>query len=408
MPERTLISTCSSKLCRWKPCLFLIALSLCLLPFLFFQTLYASNKDRHPTISAAEFSKIVREFSEKGGEFPSDNFTSNENGYLQIVGKLKELKITGGAYLGVGPEQNFTYIAKIRPSIAFIVDIRRQAIVQHLFYKAIFHRSKNREQFLSLLLSRKLPKDRTKSGDEFSDLLDDISSAPSSIDELKQNIDAISKTIENDFQIPLSAQDRKDLNDIGRAFWKDSLDIGFRFGHGIIIPGQWGFPTLHDLLLSQDLSGQRGNFLAHEDDYEFVRKMQEENRVIPVVGDFGGNKAIATIAAYLKKNLYTVSAFYTSNVEEYLFASDVFGNYAENVSKLPIDETSVFIRAVRRGWTPQSFYVQGDRMTTFLQKISDFREYYKRGLLVNYRMLVTTQFVPAQESDVENLPADPQ
>ena len=88
--------------------------------------------------SAEEFSQMIRDFSEEGGYFMSDNFTSSEDSYLTIVGKLKELGIKGGAYIGVGPEQNFTYIAKIRPRIAFIVDIRRQAMIQHLMYKAIF------------------------------------------------------------------------------------------------------------------------------------------------------------------------------------------------------------------------------------------------------------------------------
>src|SRR5262249_30469057 len=109
-------------------------------------------------ISAAEFSRLIREFSEEGGFFRSDNFISNETSYLHIVDKLRQLGATGGAYIGVGPEQNFTYIAKIRPQIAFLVDIRRQAIIQHLMYKAIFHLSPTRAQFLSRLLSKPLPK----------------------------------------------------------------------------------------------------------------------------------------------------------------------------------------------------------------------------------------------------------
>src|SRR6185436_7936591 len=87
------------------------------------------------SLSAAEFSRLSREFSEEGGYFRSDNFTSNETSYLHVVDKLKQLGASGGAYLGVGPEQNFTYIAKIRPRIAFIVDIRRQAVIQHLMFK---------------------------------------------------------------------------------------------------------------------------------------------------------------------------------------------------------------------------------------------------------------------------------
>src|SRR3989304_5084437 len=110
-----------------------------------------------PPISASEFSRMIQEFSEKGGYFQSDNFTSNETAYLHILGRLKELGVSGGAYVGVGPEQNFTYIAKIRPQIAFIVYIRRQAIIQHLLYKSLFHLARNRVQFLSLLLRKPLP-----------------------------------------------------------------------------------------------------------------------------------------------------------------------------------------------------------------------------------------------------------
>jgi len=109
------------------------------------------------SISAADFSKMIREMSEEGGYFLSDNFTSNETSYLHIVDKLRQVGTTGGAYIGVGPEQNFTYIARLRPRIAFIVDIRRQAVIQHLMYKAIFHLSPTRTEFLSRLLSKPLP-----------------------------------------------------------------------------------------------------------------------------------------------------------------------------------------------------------------------------------------------------------
>src|ERR1044072_8511627 len=109
------------------------------------------------SLTAAEFSRLIRELSEEGGYFRSDNFTSNETSYLHVIDKMRQLGATGGAYLGVCPEQNFTYIAKIRSRIAFIIAIRRQAIIQHLMYKAIFHLSPTRPQFLSRLLSRPLP-----------------------------------------------------------------------------------------------------------------------------------------------------------------------------------------------------------------------------------------------------------
>ena len=116
-------------------------------------------------LSAGEFSQLVRELSEDGGYFRSDNFTSNETSYLHVIDKLRELGASGGAYVGVGPEQNFTYIAKVRPRIAFIVDIRRQAMIQHLMFKAIFHLASNRVQYLSLLLSKPLPKEKAPGPD---------------------------------------------------------------------------------------------------------------------------------------------------------------------------------------------------------------------------------------------------
>jgi hypothetical protein len=114
----------------------------------------ASRTENHPeSLSAAEFTRLLNELSEEGGSFPSDNFTSNESSYLKVAPKLRQLGATGGAYIGVGPEQNFSYIARIRPRIAFIVDIRKQAIIQHLMYKAIFQLAPTRLQFLSLPVS---------------------------------------------------------------------------------------------------------------------------------------------------------------------------------------------------------------------------------------------------------------
>src|SRR5262245_17417879 len=68
-----------------------------------------SKQNSLESVPTAEFARIVREFSEDGGYFMSDNFTSNETSYLHIIDKLRELGVTGGAYIGVGPEQNFTY-----------------------------------------------------------------------------------------------------------------------------------------------------------------------------------------------------------------------------------------------------------------------------------------------------------
>jgi hypothetical protein len=163
-------------------------------------------------LSSEEFSGLVRDLSEEGGYFMSDNFTSSEDSYLTITDKLQELAVPGGAYIGVGPEQNFTYIARTRPRIAFIVDIRRQAIIQHLMYKAIFKLAPTRALFLSRLLSRPIPEAKAPGADApLDEILAFFDSIPADNRTYAENLAEIRKTIQKDFQFPLSIEDQESL-----------------------------------------------------------------------------------------------------------------------------------------------------------------------------------------------------
>src|SRR5262249_55426997 len=104
-------------------------------------------------------------FSEPGGRFISDNFVSNELATQRVLADLAPGRKGYGAYLGVGPEQNFTYIVALQPQIAFIVDIRRQNMIQHLMYKALIELSSDRADFLSRLFSRPRPAGLSKDAD---------------------------------------------------------------------------------------------------------------------------------------------------------------------------------------------------------------------------------------------------
>ena len=350
-------------------------------------------------ISAAGFSRIVREFSEEDGFFRSDNFVSNETSYLHILDKLRVMGGSGGAYIGVGPEQNFTYIAKMRPRIAFIVDIRRQAMIQHLMLKAIFQLSENRAEFLSRLVSRPLTgEDVPGRGAPIDKILAYLSASPASEEYFTANLASIRKLIQNDLQFPLSSHDQQSLEYVFTAFRQEGLDIQYRSGTGNWGGPQWaGFPSLKELVLESDLHGRPGNFLVTDEDYAFVRDLQRRNRIIPVVGNFSGTKALAAVADYLKKNGYTVSAFYTSNVEQYLFANGTFAAFVDNVRKLPITEKSLFIRAFPNMREPHPARIPGHRLTTLLQKVSDFLQDYDKSLYPDYWSLVTTHYIAADE-----------
>ncbi len=341
--------------------------------------------------SAEEFSKLSRDFSEEGGSFRSDNFTSNETSYLHVVGKMREAGTTGGAYLGVGPEQNFTYIAKTRPQIVFLFDIRRQAILQHLMYKAIFQVSDTPAQFLSKLLSRPLPKEKAPAANApINELLAFFSTAPTDEKTYQANLSEIRKLIQEDFKFPLSESDKAALEYVYKSFSDEGLAISYRTDGG----GGWGgyFPTLKEILAGEDLSGKQGNFLAVREDFEFVRDLHRKNLIIPVVADFAGKKGIASVADYLKKNGYTVTAFYLSNVEQYLFQNGVFGDFAENVRKLPLTDKSLFIRAIA-GRGPHPARQPGHRLTTLLQKMTVFLKDYDEKLYTSYNELSLTNYI---------------
>ena len=96
-----------------------------------------------------EFWKLVVDFSEPNGFFSSDNLLSNEAGFQKVILELLEMSKPGRVYLGVGPEQNSTYIVATRPSMVFIVDVRRGNLDLQLLYKALFELSVDRIEFVS-------------------------------------------------------------------------------------------------------------------------------------------------------------------------------------------------------------------------------------------------------------------
>ena len=113
-----------------------------------------------------EFWKLASGFSEPDGTFHSENLVSNEAGFQSILPQLEATAVSGRAYVGVGSEQNFSYIATVRPSLAFIVDVRRGNFDLHLLYKALFELSADRADFVSRLFSRKQSRGRLGSPDD--------------------------------------------------------------------------------------------------------------------------------------------------------------------------------------------------------------------------------------------------
>jgi hypothetical protein len=302
-------------------------------------------------LSDAAFWQMVSEFSEPDGPFDSDNFTSNEDGYQWPIPRLKQLA-PSSVYLGVGPEQNFSYIAALRPKLAFIVDIRRQNMIELLLYKAMFEMSTDRADFLSRLLSRPLPAG-VGAGSSAEELFAAFQATPADAALYKKNLTAVTNRLIGVHKFHLSTDDIAKLHYVAEAFFNNGPDIHY------VNPGQPNArqPTFTSLMTSRDSSGENSSFLANETNFKVVKDLQQRNLIIPVVGNFAGDKALRRIGQYIRDRGAVVTAFYTSNVERYLFAQSVNRTIAvdpgedwkrlyTNVAAFPIEDTSVFIRVV--------------------------------------------------------------
>jgi len=298
-------------------------------------------------LSDSAFWNLFATMSEQGGSFPSENFISNERTYQYPIPYLQKLVRAGDVYLGVGPEQNFTYIANLKPGFAFIFDIRRQNAFAQLMYKALFELSPTRAEFLSRLFSRPLPDSvAAKSNASAFELFAGIAAAAPNDSLFQRNLVAIDDRLTKTHGFALDSADLRSLRHVYVTFFEAGTDINYNYrpGFNSLNPV---YPTLGELQGLTNATGEHMAFLADEGRYQAVRSMELRNAIVPVVGDFAGAKAIRAVGAWLRERHANVGAFYLSNVEQYLFRSPLdAGRFYENVATLPTDTTSTFIRSV--------------------------------------------------------------
>lgn len=301
-----------------------------------------------PRLTDEEFWKVSSESSEPDGYFRSDNLLSNEIWFQYVIPDLIKTAKADRVYLGVGPEQNFTYIAALKPKMAFIIDIRRGNLELQLLYKAVFELSKDRADFVSRLFSRKQAEGLT-SKSTAREIFAAFANAESSEGMFKENLQAIQDHLMKKHHLPLTANDLDGIEYVYRNFYQFGPRINYSSSSGGGGFGGFSRTTYSELMTADDGAGQSRSYLASEDSFAFLKDLETRNMLVPVVGDFGGSKAIRAVGAYLRGKGAIVSAFYLSNVEQYLSQDSKWNNFCQNVATLPIDETSTFIRSVRGG-----------------------------------------------------------
>ncbi|REJ83678.1 MAG: hypothetical protein DWQ36_03720 [Acidobacteria bacterium] len=323
----------------------------------------APGDDHGPSLGT-----LIERLSESGAYFDTDNLISNERSFVRVV---DDLRPAGGVYLGVGPEQNFNYIARRRPEWAFIVDIRRDNMVQLLLLVAILVEAETPEQYLRLLLS--LPPGEGHAdvaGGGPVDPIGRIDAVAPRRDLLERHLAGFEARIAG-WGVRLGEDDRRHLRLVLEQFQEQRLDLRFR-SHGRGFAGR--YPTYRELLTAKTPSGEPASFLMRPEDYRFVRELALTGRLVPIVGDFSGPRALRSLGDFVRSRELEVTTFYTSNVEYYLIPTGRFAAFAANVASLPLDPDGLFVRACFDYGRSHPLLLPGHRSVTVLQRFADFRE----------------------------------
>lgn len=285
---------------------------------------------------------LIARLSESPGDFPSENYVTNETSLLDVATALRNPKLHDRGYVGVGPEQSYTYLALLEPRIAYIVDIRRGNLLEHMMFRACFETGKTRAEFLTALLARRVPSgavDVDAGPDASFAQLDAAFRAAPPDPSLRDEGIARTKALLDRLAVAHTPSDDKALARLHEAFAKHGLGIAYT-----MLNSGRRYPRLGETLSARDPDGTPASFLASEEIYARVRRLVVENRVIPVVGDFGGKHALRAVAEDMRARGVNLGVFYTSNVEQYLFEQKTYDAYVESVRAMPRDDASLMVR----------------------------------------------------------------
>lgn len=301
----------------------------------------AEAATRLPTkLSDADFWALSARLSEPSGSFRSENFVSNEREFQSVIPALVAQAPQTDIYIGVGPEQNFSYIAALEPRLAFIVDIRRGNLLEHLLYKALFELSRDRAEFLSRLFSRARSPMLSKRS-TVAELFAAYQRAEPTAQLYDRNVKAVIENLTVDHHFRLAEEDVVAIRNIYRyGFFTAGPNLTYAAGGG---DGGGLAPTYQELMSADDGRGVKRSYLATEQNFAAVRRLQMKNLIVPVVGDFAGPTAIRGIGEYARQHGAAVSSFYLSNVEDYLIQEGRWGDFCGNVRTVPFTATGTFI-----------------------------------------------------------------
>jgi hypothetical protein len=337
-------------------------------------TVAAAQDRRLPDqLDDAAFWQLVSDLSEPDGFFEDENYVSNELGYQRIMQRLQDTATPGRVFVGVGPEQNFAYLGALRPKMAFIIDIRRQNLIQHLMYKALFELSDDRADFLQRLFSRPRPPgvDADTSAEALFQAYARMAPDQRLFDEtLARMLEVLTER----HRFALTTNDRAALRKVFNAFFASGPQLMYVFRGTAEI-----HPTYVQMMTAKDEAGRNWSCLGSSQTYQHIRQMHRRNLIVPVVGDFAGPKAIRAVGKYVRDHGEAVSVFYVSNVEPYLFRAGTWRRFYDNLQAVPFTESAIFIRSFFGATARECGSLRPTIRTPVTSAVAAVLDAYRRG-----------------------------
>ena len=331
--------------------------------------------------------RLATELSEPSGNFPSDNLLSNETSLQYVIPALTASTKPGGVYVGVAPEQNFTYLAALKPKIAFIVDIRHDNSLLLLVYKALFELSVDRAEFTSRLFSRPRPAD-LGSASTIEQLMQAYSAVPKDSALFVRNLAEVKDQLLKVHGFPLTKDELASVDYVYSWFFHAGPDLSYNMNMGNY---RSRYPTYAMLMLETDGTAAHRSYLANESNFRVVKEMEEKNLIVGVTGDFTGPKAVRAVGSYVRDHHATITAFYVSNVEFYLFRQgDDWKHFYDNVATLPLDGSSTFIRSLSQsyGFRPEVPRSPNGAQLELLCSMQGLLKVYSDGKIMSYMDMI--------------------
>ena len=243
-------------------------------------------------------------------------------------------------------------------------------------YKALLELSADRAEFVSRLFSRRRPPGLTNAS-AADQLFAAYSLVGPSRDLYVETFRAIIDVLRTRHGFPIDEEDEAGISLVFASFYAGGPSLAYASGGGF---GRGRYPTYQDLQMASDGQGTNRAYLATEDNFRVLKAMQHSNLIVPVVGNFAGARALRSVGAYVRSHGATVTTFYASNVEQYLFQDRIWPDFARNVAALPLDETSTFIRSCFNNCAPNFGY----RSVTMLDSMPGLLRDFAAGRVLSY------------------------